>query len=80
MASLVDKETRPEDIEPSGSSTSLDMAEKREPDSVGDTDLESGLPVQLDWESPDDPGNPRNWPKAKKVFHTAVPALYGFVK
>jgi len=31
------------------------------------------------WESPDDPGNPQNWKFSKRVFHTAIPALYGFV-
>lgn len=33
----------------------------------------------LDWESDTDPGNPQNWPKGKKIFHTLIPALYGFV-
>jgi hypothetical protein len=31
------------------------------------------------WNSHDDPGNSRNWSFAKKVMHTAIPALYGFV-
>lgn len=35
--------------------------------------------VVLEWESPDDPANPHNWPLWKKVYHTAVPALYGFI-
>ena len=38
--------------------------------------IQSGI---LDWDSPDDVGNPRNWPFAKRVFHTAVPAFYGFL-
>jgi len=33
----------------------------------------------LDWESPDDVHNPRNWSLRKKIFHTAIPALCGFV-
>ncbi|KAE9366894.1 putative polyamine transporter 4 [Stipitochalara longipes BDJ] len=45
----------------------------------GDTDLETTVPQQLVWESPEDPGNARNWSTIKKVFHTAIPALYGFV-
>ncbi|KUJ09585.1 putative polyamine transporter 4 [Mollisia scopiformis] len=42
------------------------------------SDLEEGTEKTLDWESPDDPDNPRNWPKGKKLFHTYLPALYGF--
>jgi hypothetical protein len=39
----------------------------------------SGIPIEkVDWDSPDDPGNPQLWPMWKKVFHTAIPALYGF--
>jgi hypothetical protein len=79
-----DKETIPkQDIQaPSDrNSTSLDMAEKPgEPDSLdGDTDLETGLPQELVWDSPEDPENVRNWSTIKKVYHTAIPALYGFV-
>jgi hypothetical protein len=79
-----DKETRagPDVEAPSArNSTSLDMAEKpREPDSLGgDIDLETGLPQKLVWESPEDPENARNWSTVKKVYHTAIPALYGFV-
>jgi hypothetical protein len=33
----------------------------------------------LDWDFPHDIGNPRSWPVPKKVFHTVVPALYGFI-
>lgn len=40
---------------------------------------EEDLTDGLDWNSDDDPGNPQNWPKAKKTFHTLLPALYGFV-
>ncbi|KAG8156547.1 hypothetical protein KVR01_013651 [Diaporthe batatas] len=32
----------------------------------------------LDWETPDDPENPRNWPKWKRIFHTIVPAVWSF--
>jgi hypothetical protein len=80
----IDKEITPNnDIETSSfrNSTSVDMAEKpKEPDMLDeDTDIETGLPQQLEWDSPEDPGNARNWPVMKKVFHTAIPALYGFV-
>lgn len=36
-------------------------------------------PTFKGWDSPEDPGNPRNWSFGKKAFHTAIPALYGFV-
>ena len=32
-----------------------------------------------DWTGPDDPGNPRNWPFAKKVYHTIIPGLFAFI-
>jgi hypothetical protein len=35
--------------------------------------------VILDWDSPEDPGNPKNWPLWKRIFHTSIPALFGFV-
>ncbi len=43
-------------------------------------DVEAGQATKSsDWDSPEDPANPRNWSFAKRVFHTAIPALYGFV-
>jgi hypothetical protein len=47
--------------------------------SGGGTDLVTGPPDELEWDSPDDPSNARNWSMKKKIFHTAIPALYGFV-
>jgi len=84
MAVTIDKETSlNNEIEASfkRNSALLDMPEKPEvPDSIsGNTDLETGPPKELDWESPEDPGNARNWSKIKKILHTAIPALYGFV-
>lgn len=32
-----------------------------------------------DWNGPDDPQNPKIWPIQKRVFHTFIPAFYGFV-
>jgi hypothetical protein len=29
----------------------------------------------LDWDSPEDPDYPRNWPFRKKVFNTLIPSL-----
>lgn len=31
-----------------------------------------------DWTGPDDPENPLNWPIWQRVYHTTVPALFGF--
>ena len=31
-----------------------------------------------DWTGPDDPENPLNWPLWQRVYHTTVPALFGF--
>jgi hypothetical protein len=32
----------------------------------------------LQWDGPEDPGNPHNWKGYNRVFQTAVPALMGF--
>ncbi|KAK5997933.1 Polyamine transporter 4 [Cladobotryum mycophilum] len=32
----------------------------------------------LDWDGPDDPDNPMNWPSWKKILHSAIPAIYSF--
>jgi hypothetical protein len=48
--------------------------------SVSSNDSKTPVPVaELDWDSPEDSGNPRNWPTWKRVFHTSIPALYGFI-
>lgn len=31
-----------------------------------------------DWDGPDDPENPRNWPLSTRILHSAVPAVYAF--
>ncbi|EHL01081.1 putative Polyamine transporter 4 [Glarea lozoyensis 74030] len=46
--------------------------------SVTSNDLKVPEPA-LDWDSPEDIGNPRNWPTWKRVYHTSIPALFGFV-
>ncbi len=33
---------------------------------------------ELDWTGPDDPDIPHNWSQKKKVYHTAVTALFAF--
>lgn len=32
----------------------------------------------LDWDTPDDPDNPRNWPSWQRILHSAVPAFWSF--
>jgi hypothetical protein len=39
------------------------------------------LPLEtnvIDWNGPDDPDNPQNWPRWLKVFHATMPGLFGF--
>lgn len=46
-------------------------------DNDNDNDaLESSM-VQ-DWESPSDPGDPKNWSLGRKIIHTAIPGVFGF--
>ncbi|KAF2730702.1 putative polyamine transporter 4 [Polyplosphaeria fusca] len=46
--------------------------------------LEAGLPKtealagDLDWDGPEDPDNPRNWPSWQRILHTAIPAFWTF--
>ena len=88
---IVDKETedalaRPEIDEEAqrNSSESLDLAESTKEEELNSPTVEEELEkirtgANLDWDSPQDGGNPRNWSFAKRVFHTLIPALYGFV-
>lgn len=59
--------------------TSFDISNKvKQPHAGSDTEEGYGSEKILDWDSPEDPDNPMNWPKAKKIFHTMLPALFGF--
>ena len=31
-----------------------------------------------DWDGPADPANPKNWGLGLRIYHTMLPALYGF--
>ncbi|KAH7327396.1 putative polyamine transporter 4 [Rhexocercosporidium sp. MPI-PUGE-AT-0058] len=82
---MVDHTSPDKDLEQaiqSRNSTSSDAANKEREESnshASESDVEAGFPLaKLDWDSPDDVGNPQNWPVSKKVLHTAIPALYGF--
>ena len=54
------------------------------PPDLANEDLERGKedpqvpPVVLDWDRPDDPENPMNWPKWKRRFHVVPPAVISF--
>lgn len=68
-------ETSNKEHDVSLSSTAVDAAE---PD-MRDAPMTTTPPhAVLDWDGPDDTGNPKNWSVMKKIFHTAIPALYGF--
>jgi len=46
-------------------------------------DLEKGPskhshPAALDWDGPDDPENPHNWPVGKKIMHIIAPAVISY--
>lgn len=32
-----------------------------------------------DWTSPNDPDNAQNWPYSIKIYHTIIPAAFGFL-
>ncbi len=48
-----------------------------------DSDGEKGHPADaatidpniVDWDGPDDPANPRNWPKGRKILNIALVSL-----
>jgi len=44
------------------------------------TNLPNGeaLAGDLDWDSPDDCENPRNWPLWQRILHSAIPAVWSF--
>ncbi|KAG4417203.1 hypothetical protein IFR04_009652 [Cadophora malorum] len=54
------------------------------PPDLANGDLERGKkdpqasPVVLDWDGPDDPENPMNWPRCKRRFHVVPPAVISF--
>ena len=45
---------------------------------------EKGTPIPpptssiTDWNGPDDPDNPHNWPMWLRVYHATAPGLFGF--
>ncbi|KAJ4372912.1 hypothetical protein N0V83_003203 [Neocucurbitaria cava] len=43
---------------------------------------EAAIPQQsssaTDWDGPNDPDNPHNWPMSQRIYHAVTPALFGF--
>jgi len=58
------------DLEKTTSKAVQDSPRSRRPDKV--------IRTAEDWDGPDDPDNPLNWPTPKKIFHTLIPALQCF--
>jgi len=58
-----------------------DAIDPHHAESVTESKLEAAivtLPCALvDWDGPDDPGNPKTWSMTSRIFHTAIPALFG---
>ncbi|KAH7412074.1 major facilitator superfamily domain-containing protein [Phaeosphaeria sp. MPI-PUGE-AT-0046c] len=60
------------------------LTESHQGDGVTTGDEESikmSLPRSLDcsdWDGPDDPDNPHNWPMSKRAYHCLAPAFFGF--
>lgn len=58
----------------SAASSSLDMT---------DTEKQTELPAQqatqaTDWDGPNDPDNPHNWPLWLRIYHATTPGFFGF--
>lgn len=81
-------EDEPAVLSPDQITGSVDESSRKD---ISKEEQDVGLPSESDaeaekpegdfegWDSQDDPDNPKNWSFGKKVFHTAIPALYGFV-
>ncbi|KAK5328399.1 hypothetical protein LTR93_002184 [Exophiala xenobiotica] len=59
------------DLEKTASKASQRTQRNERPDSRAPTTAQ-------DWDGVDDPDNPLNWPTAKKIYHTSIPALQCF--
>lgn len=62
------------------STRSANDEELGEKDKEDENSEDEGPPQQRvdDWDGPDDPENPHNWPMALRVYHSIIPALFGF--
>ncbi|KAL1850708.1 hypothetical protein VTK73DRAFT_9632 [Phialemonium thermophilum] len=67
-------ETSPGSLEAAAGSTSADSQhEKLSPPAVGKPDKD---PHVVAWDGPDDPQNPRNWPRWKKNVHVGIASIF----
>jgi hypothetical protein len=70
------------DASRSNSATSTSSTSSRSISSAGSDSLNAHKQqppaAALDWDGPDDPGNPHNWPKWKRIYHTIIPAAIAF--
>lgn len=61
-----------------------EVIRKADSSSTGMTDTEkeaaapASMPAAPDWDGPDDPGNPHNWPLWLRVYHATAPGFFGF--
>jgi len=59
--------------------TSSEQPEAKEKDPSQESDeAQTTVTALLDWDSAEDPGDPKNWSIAKRLFHTAIPGFFGF--
>ncbi|KAH7399822.1 MFS multidrug transporter-like protein [Cadophora sp. MPI-SDFR-AT-0126] len=66
---------RDQDLEKDNSITPIDL---RNGDLERGNKEQQAPPAVLDWDGPDDPENPINWPKWKRQFHVVLPAVISF--
>jgi RES domain-containing protein len=52
------------------------VPESKDEDTGGNEDSRAAV---MDWDGPNDPGNPQTWSESKKMYHILVPTLLGFV-
>ena len=38
----------------------------------------ASLPAAPDWDGPNDPDNPHNWPLWLRIYHATTPGFFGF--
>ena len=64
----------------SGISKDLEAVDDRSTVASQDYVPNENTPVNTqDWNGPNDPDNPMNWPMVSRVYHTTVPALFNFI-
>ena len=47
---------------------------------TGNNEVISRIPTAQDWNGPNDPENPQNWPSGKKAYHTVTVGLLAFAQ